>query len=215
MSNGESPASKAAKAAPYSRGRPTARGSCVSLFNKISCHLEQILTQQAAMAAGARRRSVKGESLVTVALVFIANVNSGGSMSEKGVPLEKQLGLELPFLQIVLCQSMLTYLSSPREDDIHVLELVERSQYMEKLLRHYVSGISLDTESLRRLSDSIPTDNLDAQFPSENTQAAEDQSNEEPFNDTEDLTLDENFTVKPLAHNTTRQLATSLACRHF
>jgi hypothetical protein len=89
-------------------------------------------------------------------------------------------------------------------DDAMVADILERSKLMEKLLQHYVRGISLDAESLRSMAAALP--NGDSANPSdiEEISYTEIQANEDSLNDTEDLTLDENFTVKPLAHNTTR-----------
>jgi hypothetical protein len=89
-------------------------------------------------------------------------------------------------------------------DDVMVADILERSKLMEKVLQHYVRGISLDAESLRSMAAALP--NGDSANPSdiEEISYAETQADEDSLNDTEELTLDENFTVKPLAHNTTR-----------
>jgi len=77
---------------------------------------------------------------------------------------------------------------------------------MEKLLRHHVQGISLDTENLRSLAEAIHE--TETPLPSEMEEClySNETTNNDSFNDTEDVTIDENFTVKPLGHNATRSL---------
>ena len=98
------------------------------------------------------------------------------------------------------------------DNDVMVADILERSKLMEKLLQHYVRGISLDAESLRSMAAALP--NGDSANPSdmEDISYTEIKANEDSLNDTEDLTLDENFTVKPLAHNTTRWSTFVVCC---
>lgn len=96
---------------------------------------------------------------------------------------------------------------STSRDDAYVSEILERSRNMEKLLRHHVQGISLDTDNLRNLAEAIPESEVFLPPEMEGCSNSNGTTHHDPFNDTEDLTIDEKFTVQPLGHNATRVLA--------
>lgn len=78
---------------------------------------------------------------------------------------------------------------------------------METLLRNYDPDISLETENLKTMAEALTTKENGG--PSEMVETSPSvTNNQDQTNDVEDLTLDEDFTVKPLPHNTTRMFTT-------
>lgn len=96
--------------------------------------------------------------------------------------------------------------SSTAGDDAYLSEILERSKNMEKILRYHVEGISFDTETLKNLADAISeSENL---LLSERGACSNSRNvaHDDAFDTTEDLSMDEKFTVQPLGHNATRSL---------
>jgi hypothetical protein len=78
-------------------------------------------------------------------------------------------------------------------------ELLQRASYMEKIITHYAGSVSLDTESLKAMAESIDNKNFDAH--QVKRQAPIMDSPGSDFLGAED----ENYTVQPLDNNTTRK----------
>ncbi|KAI1038476.1 hypothetical protein LB503_011334 [Fusarium chuoi] len=76
-------------------------------------------------------------------------------------------------------------------------ELLQRGSYMEKIITHYAGSVSLDTESLKAMAESIDNKNFDAN--QVKRQAPIMDSPGSDFLGAED----ENYTVQPLDNNTT------------
>jgi hypothetical protein len=71
----------------------------------------------------------------------------------------------------------------------------ERVKYMERILSHYVPGITFDIPTLQKVAESLRSDY--EQSPTHNSHADGDE---------EDLVIDEeDFTIKTLPDNSTRQ----------
>lgn len=150
------------------------------------------------MGVVARKKSAKAGYHVTGAAGSIDNASSTARAAPYLVTSTGQW-----FYGLTRNHTDWTNLSASGEDT-NVAEILERSKNMEKLLRYHVRGISLDTDSLRRMAGTVPKANPSNSSHEEQMPNMDTMTSQDPFSETEDLALDENITVQPLAHNATR-----------
>lgn len=75
---------------------------------------------------------------------------------------------------------------------------------MERILAHYVPNLSFDIQSLRKAAEELTSKHRDSQSEEPSTQA--------DIDELEDLAIDdEDFTIKALPDNTTRETHRELA----
>lgn len=80
----------------------------------------------------------------------------------------------------------------------HEIAETERVRCMERLLAHYIPNITFDIESLRQAADELKTKRRDSESDVLSTKV--------DTNELEDLAIDEeDFTIKALPDNTTRE----------
>lgn len=80
----------------------------------------------------------------------------------------------------------------------HEIAEAERVRCMERLLSHYVPNITFDIQSLRQAADELKTKHRDSESDVVSTKV--------DANELEDLAIDEeDFTIKALPDNTTRE----------